>query len=34
MSRLSWAEAEKNYVRPSDREFFEACDWLRGALLG
>jgi integrase len=25
---------EKSYVKPSDREFFEACDWLRTALLG
>jgi hypothetical protein len=26
--------ADKHYRRPSDKEFFEACDWLRGQLLG
>ena len=25
---------EKHYVKPSDAEFFEALDWLRGRLLG
>lgn len=26
--------ADKHYVVPSDVEFFEALDWLRGQLLG
>jgi integrase len=26
--------AERHYVRPSDAEFFKACDWLRGQFFG
>lgn len=25
---------DKNYVRPNDKEFFQACDWLREKILG